>query len=157
MKIDYPFNEFRSGKINLIKIILLFFFSSLLLGPAFSQTRIELEQIQSEIKKPGLKMGQIILIGIISPELEELLFSEKGELIPRETEAGRELSEDERAELKKKLEKLLKEKDILSGDFYGINQFGHRYAMIFDRLGYIRYRLTKVNEEIAEIKKKIKN
>lgn len=157
MGINFSFENFRLGKINLIKIILLFFFSFLLFGRALPQTKNETEHIQSEIKKCSLKPGQIILIGIVSPELEELLFSDKGKLIPIDIEFERELTEGERAELKKRLEELKKEKDILTGDFYGINQFGHRYAMIFDRLGYIRYRLTKVNEEIVEIKKKIKN
>lgn len=155
MRTRVSLKNHKLGKICLKKTISLVFFSFLLLGSAFSQIKNEPEHIQSEIKKRSLKPGQIILIGIISPEVERLILSEKE--IPIEIEVIGELSEEEQAELKKRLEELKKERDILTGDFYGINQFGHRYAMVFDRLGYIRYRITKINEEIAEIKKKIKN
>lgn len=163
MIIKHLFDRFKIIKIKFVRIacffISSFFLSSLALSLslASSPAKNYPEPNQPEIKKKAPKPGEKILIAIVSPELEELLFSEKEKIIPVEIEWREELQEAERAELKKRLEELKKEKDILIGDFYGINQLGYRYAMVFDRLGYIRYRLKKVNEEIAEIEKKIKN
>jgi len=53
------------------------------------------------------------------------------------------------------LEKLLKQRNILVGDFFGINRTAYRYAVVFDRLGYIRYRIMKTDREIKAIKQKI--
>jgi hypothetical protein len=53
------------------------------------------------------------------------------------------------------LKELLKQRNILVGDFFGINQTGYRYALVFDRLGYIRYRIVKTDKEIKAIKQKI--
>lgn len=53
------------------------------------------------------------------------------------------------------LERLLKQRNILIGDFFGINQTGYRYALVFDRLGYIRYRIVQTGREIKAIKQKI--
>jgi len=53
------------------------------------------------------------------------------------------------------LEKLLKQRNILVGDFFGINQTAYRYALVFDHLGYIRYRIVQTDKEIKAIKQKI--
>jgi hypothetical protein len=58
-------------------------------------------------------------------------------------------------EAKEYLKELLKQRNILVGDFFGINQTGYRYALVFDRLGYIRYRIVKTDKEIKAIKQKI--
>lgn len=50
---------------------------------------------------------------------------------------------------------LLKQRDMLVGDFYGINITAFRYVNIFDRLNYIRYKIMKVDKEIKETKLKI--
>lgn len=50
---------------------------------------------------------------------------------------------------------LLKQRDILIGDFYGLNISVFRYVNIFDRMGYIRYKIMKVDEEIKKIKLEI--
>ncbi|MCX7973654.1 MAG: hypothetical protein N3B16_04050 [Candidatus Aminicenantes bacterium] len=120
------------------------------------QTKDNFGQTQLKIKVPSLKPGKVIFIGIISPELEELLSASKEKEISKKIEPEWLLSEEERAELEKKLEELKKQRDVLIGDFYGLNQQGYRYAFIFDRLGYIRYRIIKINEEIDQIQKKIK-
>jgi len=58
-------------------------------------------------------------------------------------------------EAEKHLEWLLNQRNMLVGDFYGINQTGHRYVLIFDRLGYIRYRIVKIDKEIKATRRKI--
>jgi len=109
-----------------------------------------------------LKPGQKVFIGIIPAETqsptEASLVREKEIQIDRlggKQEAKIILTPEERERLTKRLEELEKEKNILTGDFHGLNQYGYRYALVFDRLGYIRYRLDKVNKEIAEITKKL--
>ena len=61
------------------------------------------------------------------------------------------------------LKSLLKEREVLEGDFYGVNLTAYRYVNIFDRLNYIRYRIMqtdrkikKVKCEIFELRKKIR-
>ncbi len=110
-----------------------------------------------------LKPGQNVFIGIILPETESppeaSLVGEKEIQIDRlggKQEGKMTFTQEERERLTRRLEELEKEKNILTGDFYSLNQYGHRYALVFDRLGYIRYRLDKVNKEIAEITKKLR-
>jgi hypothetical protein len=50
---------------------------------------------------------------------------------------------------------LLKERKNLEGDFYGINLTAYRYVNIFDRLGYIRYRIMQIDKEIKKTKLEI--
>lgn len=138
---------------SLLKFSLLILSLTLFLLPLYAQIQEDRSKASSKIKVPDLRPGTVIFIGEISPELEELLFLSKENEITREMEIP--LTEEERAQLEKRLEELKREKNILSGDFYGINQYGYRYALIFDRLGYIRYRLAKIDEEIAAIQKKI--
>ncbi|KPJ67743.1 hypothetical protein AMJ44_07150 [candidate division WOR-1 bacterium DG_54_3] len=66
---------------------------------------------------------------------------------------GKDIQTLEEAE--KYLEKLLKQRNILVGDFFGINQTAYRYALVFDRLGYIRYRIFQIDKEIKMTKQKI--
>lgn len=47
---------------------------------------------------------------------------------------------------------LKKQRDILVGDFYGINITAFRYVNIFDPLSYIRYKIMKVDKGIKEPK-----
>ncbi len=58
---------------------------------------------------------------------------------------------------------LLEERKILVGDFYGINQTAYRYVNIFNRLGYIRYKIAELDKKIkitrlsiSELKKKLR-
>lgn len=139
--------------ISFLKFSLLILSLTLFLLPLYAQIQEDRLKASSKTKEPALRPGTVIFIGVISPELEELLFLSKEKEITREMEIP--LTEEERAQLEKRLEELKREKNILSGDFYGINQYGYRYALIFDRLGYIRYRLAKIDEEIAAIQKKI--
>jgi hypothetical protein len=148
---------FKGAASAFIKISFLFILSFFLSGWIIAQTKSDQPERQQNPRINRLKPGEKILIGIISPELEELWLSGQKKEIPIEMREEKPLSEEEIAEARKRLAELEREKNILTGDFYGLNQFGHRYALIFDRLGYIRYRLTKINEEIAELRKKIKN
>ena len=66
---------------------------------------------------------------------------------------GKDIQTLEEAE--KCLERLLEQRNILVGDFFGINQTTYRYALVFDRLGYIRYRIFKTDKEIKGLKQKI--
>ena len=66
---------------------------------------------------------------------------------------GKDIQTLEEAE--KYLEKLLKQRNILVGDFFGINQTAYRYALVFDRLGYIRNRTFQTDKEIKATKQKI--
>ena len=149
-------SSFKRGGSAFIKIsflLILFFFFS---GWIIAQTRSDQPERLPSAWVNSLRPGQKILIGIIPVEFEELWPSPQRKEIPIELEPEKPLSEEEIAEARKRLTELEKEKNILTGDFYGLNQLGHRYALIFDRLGYIRYRLTIINEEIAEIKKRLK-
>lgn len=47
---------------------------------------------------------------------------------------------------------LLKEKEVLVGDFYGINLTAYRYVNIFDRLGYIRFKIAEIDIKIKRAK-----
>lgn len=161
MKIQTPILDlksfpFKGGASTFIKISFLFILSFFLSGWIIAQIKSDPPERQQSPRINRLKPGEKILIGIISPELEELWLSGQKKEIPIEMKEEKPLSEEEIAEARKRLAELEKEQNILTGDFYGLNQFGHRYALIFDRLGYIRYRLTRINEEIAEIKKKLK-
>lgn len=138
---------------NLLKFGLFILIVPFFLLPLYAQTQEDRSKVSSEIKEPALKPGKVMLIGVISPELEKLLFLSKEKETTSEVDISR--TEEERSQLEKRLEELKKEKNMLIGDFYGINQYGYRYALIFDRLGYIRYRLAKIDEEMAQIQKKI--
>ncbi len=100
------------------------------------------------------KPGKVIYIGIIPPEILEEPLARQKEL-PQEKEKEQPLRPEEIARLRQRLKELEKEKQTLTGDFYGINQYGYRYAMVFDRLGYIRFRLHQVETEMAEIRRKL--
>lgn len=50
---------------------------------------------------------------------------------------------------------LLKHRDVLVGDFYGVNITAYRYTNIFDRLGYIRYKIKQIDRKIKITKVKI--
>ena len=58
-------------------------------------------------------------------------------------------------EAEKHLKFLLRERDVLVGDFYGVNLTAYRYINIFHRLGYIRYRILQIDKEIRKLKFKI--
>lgn len=58
----------------------------------------------------------------------------------------------EMEDVDKLLRPLLKEKDVLVGDFYGINITAYRYVNVFDRLRYIRYRIQKIDEKIQKLR-----
>ena len=50
---------------------------------------------------------------------------------------------------------LLKERKEFEKDFYGVNITAHRYVNIFNRMGYIRYRITEIDKEIKKTKSEI--
>jgi hypothetical protein len=59
---------------------------------------------------------------------------------------------------------LLKEKEVLVGDFYGVNLTVYRYVNIFDRLGYIRFKIAEIDIkikraefEISKLERKLEN
>ncbi len=62
---------------------------------------------------------------------------------------------EELKKAKKYLKCLLRERNVLEGDFYGINLTAYRYVNIFDRLGYIRYRIMQIEKKIKKTKLKI--
>ncbi|MBM3285631.1 MAG: hypothetical protein FJY81_07130 [Candidatus Aminicenantes bacterium] len=66
----------------------------------------------------------------------------------KEEKTGRE----EEKEAEGYLLELERQRDTLVGDFFGINITARRYDMVFDRLGYIRYRIKQVDEEILRVK-----
>jgi len=53
------------------------------------------------------------------------------------------------------LQFLRKEKQKLEGDFYGINITAYRYVNIFYPLGYIRYKIKKIDEEMRRVESEI--
>ncbi len=56
---------------------------------------------------------------------------------------------------KEYLKCLLNERNVLIGDFYGVNITAYRYVNVFNRLGYIRYKIAIVEKEIEKTKLKI--
>lgn len=143
-------------KLTLFSLIFFLFFGSSLssnFGPNRDDgqnQRLLAATEKMDVAKPGMT----IFIGVIPPEKGEEAPLPKLD-IPQEKEPRPPLRPEDRARLKKRLSELEREKNILTGDFYGLNQYGYRYAMVFDRLGYIRFRLHQVDTEIAEIKKKL--
>jgi len=53
------------------------------------------------------------------------------------------------------LQFLRKERQKLEGDFYGINITAYRYVHIFYPLGYIRYKIKKIDEEMRRVESEI--
>jgi hypothetical protein len=45
---------------------------------------------------------------------------------------------------------LLKERKEFEKDFYGVNITAYRYANIFNRMGYIRYKISEIDKEIKK-------
>lgn len=66
-------------------------------------------------------------------------------LLEKEKENFKNLKEAE-----KYLQCLLKKREVLVGDFYGVNRVAYRYVNIFDRLGYIRYKIMRIDKEIKK-------
>jgi hypothetical protein len=60
-------------------------------------------------------------------------------------------------EAEKSLKSLVKERETLVGDFWGINITARRYDNIFDRRNYIRYKIVQTDKEIQKTKLKISN
>jgi len=54
------------------------------------------------------------------------------------------------------LQCLYKEREVLVGDFYGINITAYRYVNIFYPMGYIGQRIKKIDDEIEKTKSIIK-
>ncbi|MGQ9470200.1 MAG: hypothetical protein ACUVR0_00720 [Candidatus Aminicenantales bacterium] len=121
-----------------------------------ASSQVEAKRLEPREKQVNYqaKPGRVIYIGVIPPEIPEEPLTWKKEVTPEKTRE-QELSWEEIARLRQRRKELERERQILTGDFYGINQYGYRYAMVFDRLGYIRFRLHQVETEIAEIRKKL--
>ncbi len=49
----------------------------------------------------------------------------------------------------------LKQKEILTGDFWGINITAYRYSHAFYPRGYIAYKINKIDAEIKKIRQQI--
>jgi len=77
-------------------------------------------------------------------------FESKEEIVSENEKKERMLSEIEAT-----LGRLFKEKEILMGDFYGINITAYRYVNIFDRLGYIRFKIREIEKEIKILEHRI--
>lgn len=45
---------------------------------------------------------------------------------------------------------LLKERKEFEKDFYGVNITAYRYVNIFNRMGYIRYKISEIDKEIKK-------
>jgi len=50
---------------------------------------------------------------------------------------------------------ILKEREVLVRDFYGVNITAYRYVNIFYRIGYIRWRIMQIDKEIKNTKLEI--
>jgi len=50
---------------------------------------------------------------------------------------------------------LLKEREVLVGDFYGVNLTAYRYVNIFDRMRYICYKIRQIDKKIKKTKFRI--
>lgn len=55
------------------------------------------------------------------------------------------------------LKSLVKERETLVGDFWGINITAYRYVNIFDLRNYIRYRIMQTDKKIEKTELKISN
>lgn len=86
---------------------------------------------------------------------------EKKEEEKEEKKARKAAKEDEeetqkglrcRKEAEQYLKALEKQRETLVGDFFGINLTARRYDLVFDRLGFIRFRIKEVDEEIRRVK-----
>lgn len=121
-----------------------------------ASSQVEAKRLEPREKQVNYqaKPGRVIYIGVIPSEIPEEPLTWKKEATPEKTREQK-LSWEQIARLRQRLKELERERQILIGDFYGINQYGYRYAMVFDRLGYIRFRLHQVETEIAEIRKKL--
>lgn len=137
-------------------VIFLFALSLALLPYDLASKRGDGEKLAPKEKQNGYgaRPGKVIYIGIIPPEILEAPLDGQKEVAQEEKQEYR-LSWEEIARLRQRLKELEKERQTLSGDFYGINQYGYRYALVFDRLGYIRFQLHQVESEMAEIRKKL--
>lgn len=58
-------------------------------------------------------------------------------------------------ELEERIKSLIKERQTLEGDFYGINITAYRYVNVFYHMGYIRCRIAEIDKEIEKTKKEI--
>jgi len=124
---------------------------------AFTGYLEEEEQAQAEKKKhketeimkiQSLTETEVIVIGegqiqLIKPKIK--IDDEKMKIL-------KELKEAEEC-----LKSLVKEREILVGDFWGINITAHRYVNIFDRRNYIRYKIMQTDKKIEKIEIKISN
>jgi hypothetical protein len=62
----------------------------------------------------------------------------------------------DRGEAEVYLECLLEERNVLEGDFYGINLTAYRYVNIFYRRGYVQHKIFKIDREIKRTKSAIR-
>ena len=60
-------------------------------------------------------------------------------------------------EAEERLKILMKERDILVGDFWGINITARRYDNVFDRRNYIRFKIIQTDKKIKKTKLEISN
>lgn len=100
------------------------------------------------IKIQSLTETEVIIIG----EGQIQLIKPKIKIDDQTMKILKELKETEEC-----LKSLVKERETLVGDFWGINITAHRYVNIFDRRNYIRYRIMQVDKKIKKIKLKTRN
>jgi len=60
-------------------------------------------------------------------------------------------------EAEERMKTIVKERETLVGDFWGINITAHRYDNIFDRRNYIRYKIMQADKKIKKTKLRISN
>ena len=138
---------------------------------AFSRNIEDGEKIKTE--KKSSKVNEILKIPnlmktetIVILEDQIYLIKPKGkvenEIFRKRFEEDKSCLAEKRREIFRKLKKaeeylkcLLKEREILVEDFWGINITAYRYVNIFDRRNYIRYRIMQVDKKIKKTKLKI--
>jgi hypothetical protein len=99
-----------------------------------------------EIAKTS-RSKKIIMIGV-SKDKASLIMLSRG--IDKEERAFKNLEEAQ-----DHLRGLLKKREVFEKDFYGVNITAYRYANVFDRLGYIRYKISELDKEIKKTKSEI--
>lgn len=109
--------------------------------------------VEDENNQYSSNPTQVKYIGVMETHLTSSSYSKK-----RNSQHGTQsvvFKNKKRA--KQYLMYLQKKKKLLRGDFYGINRQDYRYVNIFDRLGYIGYKINRVEKEIQQVKDYLEN
>ena len=113
-----------------------------------TQTEKKKQKANEIMKIRSLTETETIVIG----EGRFYLIKPKLKIDDKMMKISKELKEAEES-----LKTLVKERDILVGDFWGINITARRYDNVFDRRNYIRYKIVQTDKKIKKTKFKISN